>query len=56
MSEENDYFPVYDEDDKPDQEICDITGEECIGDPMFCEECPISLPEKDDTTSYTETE
>ena len=39
MSQENDYFPCYDEDDPPEQEYCDYTGEECVGDKLFCEEC-----------------
>jgi len=39
MSQKNDYFPCYDEDDPPEQECCDYTGEECVGDKLFCEEC-----------------
>jgi len=39
MSQENDYFPCYDEDDPPEQDYCDYTGEECVGDKLFCEEC-----------------
>jgi hypothetical protein len=40
MSEVNDYED--DEDIEP-EDYCDYTGEICIGDPMFCEECPVML-------------
>jgi hypothetical protein len=37
-------FALEDEfDEDEDIEICDYTGEECIGNPMFCEECMIVI-------------
>jgi len=27
------------------EELCHITGDECTGDPIFCEECPVIVPE-----------
>jgi hypothetical protein len=39
LSEVDDYY-TYD-DEEEDIEICDYTGEECFGNKMFCEECPI---------------
>jgi len=37
MSEESEYDCG--EDILEEQETCDYTGEECVGDKMFCEEC-----------------
>ena len=37
----------FDEDE--DIEICNYTGEECIGDPMFCEECVVTLVSGEET-------
>lgn len=41
------YEPDLDDEEEEDDEdyTCDITGEECIGDPAFCEECPIMTEE-----------
>jgi len=25
--------------------LCNLTGEQCVGDPLFCEECYIMVPE-----------
>jgi len=33
--------------EEEDVELCHITGEECMGDPLFCEECPIMLDEEE---------
>lgn len=27
--------------------LCHITGQPCIGDPLFCEECPIMLDDEE---------
>lgn len=27
--------------DEDDEELCDYTGDLCIGDKLFCEECPV---------------
>jgi hypothetical protein len=29
-----------------EEELCDYTGEECIGDKMFCEECTVLTEEE----------
>jgi len=39
MSEESEYD--YGEDILEEEELCDYTEEQCIGDPMFCEECEL---------------
>lgn len=31
-----------------EENLCDYTGEECIGDKGFCEECEIFLEEVDE--------
>lgn len=33
----------YDDWPDADEQLCLYTGEQCIGDPGFCEECPILL-------------
>jgi len=30
------------------EELCHLTGDECIGDPMFCEECPVMVPQMEE--------
>ena len=29
-------------------ELCHITGDDCTGDPVFCEECPVMVPEMEE--------
>lgn len=35
------YYAWNDADNEDDTEYCDYTDEECVGDKMFCEECPV---------------
>ena len=30
------------------EELCNLTGESCVGDPGFCEECPVMVPEMEE--------
>lgn len=39
MSQEGEYDTG--EDVLEEEDICNYTGEQCIGDKMFCEECPV---------------
>jgi hypothetical protein len=39
MSEESEF--CCGEDVLEEEDICDYNGEQCIGDRMFCEECPV---------------
>ena len=39
MSEESEFD--WGQDVLEEEDLCDYTGEQCCGDKMFCEECPI---------------
>ena len=34
--------------DEEPEELCNLTGDNCTGDPMFCEECPVMVPEMEE--------
>jgi len=34
--------------DEEPEELCNLTGEDCTGDPGFCEECPVMVPEMEE--------
>jgi len=34
--------------DEEPEELCNLTGEGCVGDPGFCEECPVMVPEMEE--------
>ena len=36
------------EEDEEVEELCDFTGEECIGDKRFCEECSVLTDEDEE--------
>lgn len=51
LSEEGEYDTG--EDVLEEVDYCDFTGEECFGDKMFCEECPV-LTDEDSDESFKE--
>lgn len=42
------YNQWLDGEEEEDEELCDYTGEPCIGDSLFCEECSIMIGEEEE--------